>query len=63
MNTFIKDSRKHLNQNNIDVKEGSPYPRIRIEPHPPEKIKLNIKKRKVMLLNREKTKKRKVKPN
>ena len=61
MNLFVKDSRKHLNQNNIDVKEGSPYPRIRIEPHPPEKIKLNIKKRKVMMLNREKPKRRKAK--
>ena len=61
MDLFVKDSRKHLNQNNMDVKEGSPYPRIRVEPHPPEKIKLKIKKRKVMLLNREKTKRRKVK--
>ncbi len=61
MDLFVKDSRKHLNQNNMDVKEGSPYPRIRVEPHPPEKIKLKIKKRKVMLLNREKTKRRKIK--
>ncbi len=63
MNTFIKDSRKHLNKNNQEVKEGLPHPRIRIEPHPPEKIKLNIKKRKVMLLNRDKRKRKKNKPH
>ena len=63
MNTFIKDSRKHLNANNQELKEGLPQPRILIKPHPPEKIKHKIKIRKVVALTKEKNRRRRFKPN
>lgn len=63
MNTFIKDSREHLNANNQELSEGLPQPRILIEPHPPEKIKLTIKRRKVLALTKEKNRRKRSKPN
>ena len=63
MNTFIKDSREHLNANNKELSEGLPQPRILIEPHPPEKIKLTIKRRKVLALTKEKNRRKRSKPN
>jgi Putative enzyme of poly-gamma-glutamate biosynthesis (capsule formation) len=63
MNTFIKDSRKHLNESNQGLSEGLPQPRILIEPHPPVRIKLNIKRRKVLALTKEKNRRKRSKPN
>ena len=50
MKTFIDDSRKHLNTNNIAINEGAPYPKININPLPPQLISINQNKRKIKRL-------------
>ena len=50
MKTFIDDSRKHLNTNNIDINEGDPYPRLSVEPLPPQPISFNQNKSKIKRL-------------
>ena len=50
MSTFIADSRKHLNNNNLEIQEGSPYPTLYLDPIPPERIGLNASKNKVKAL-------------
>ena len=50
MKTFIDDSRKHLNANNIDINEGNPYPLLNIEPLPPQPISIDQNKRKIINL-------------
>lgn len=47
MNTFINDSRIHLNANNIGVSEGNYYPKITISPVPSTPIKLTSNHRKI----------------
>tara|TARA_Y100000589_G_scaffold102876_2_gene97155 strand:- start:2442 stop:3575 length:1134 start_codon:yes stop_codon:yes gene_type:complete len=50
MTTFLEDSRKHLDSNNIAVEEGTPYPKFYLNTIPPERIELRASKNKVRAL-------------
>ena len=58
MTTFIDDSRKQLNNNNLEIQEGSPYPAIYLDPIPPERIGLSASKNKVKALKLKNRRKR-----